>query len=238
MRPFVRTFGSRYNWASYEVLDHSIKTGLPASDQVFPEGRWAYLVAHPNDANLFNAAMTAKSQIHIPAIIASYDFSDFGVVGDIGGGVGHLLREILASTPTVKGILFDLPHVIDHVKGLASDRLLVQAGNFFEDPIPPCDAYILMEVIHDWDDEHSVAILKAIRKAAPAHARLLLIEQVLPNRSGPDWSRILDIHMMALLGGKQWTQQQYAALLEAAGFSFERTLDPHPGISIIEAVPV
>lgn len=237
MRPFVRIFGSRYNWASYELLDHSLKTGLPAADKLFPEGRWAYLSTHPEDAALFNAAMTAKAQQQIPAIVASYDFSGFEVVGDIGGGVGHLLSAILVSTPTVKGILFDLPHVIDRVKALASDRLIVQAGNFFEDPIPHCDAYILMEVIHDWDDPHSIAILKAIRQAAPAHAKLLLIEQLLPDDPGPDWSRILDIHMMALLGGKQRTQQQYAALLEAAGFSIERKLDLNPGLSIIEAVP-
>ena len=120
--------------------------------------------------------------------MVSYDFSGFGLVGDIGGGSGHLLRAVLDSAPSAKGVLFDLPHVIEEAAGLASKRLTLQAGDFFRDALPVCDAYLLMEIIHDWGDDEAVAILKAIRRAAPPHATLLLIETIVPNDPGPDRS--------------------------------------------------
>src|SRR5207245_479447 len=110
---------------------------------------------------LFNAAMAAKARGQIAGIITAYDFSPFGVVGDIGGGGGHLLRAVLAAAPATCGVLFDLPQVIAEAAALASDRLTLQAGDFFRDALPRCDAYLLMEIIHDWDDAEAVEILRA-----------------------------------------------------------------------------
>ncbi len=150
----------------------------------------------------------------------------YDVIGDIGGGSGHLLRAILAdAAPNAKGILFELPHVIEEASGMASERLVLQAGDFFRDPLPPCDAYLLMEIIHDWGDEESAAILRAIRSAAPDGARLLLIETIVPDDPGPHWSKMLDIHMLTLLGGRQRTTQEYEELLADAGFVLEREID-------------
>jgi hypothetical protein len=115
---------------------------------------------------------------------------------------------------------------------------MLQAGDFFRDALPSCDAYLLMEVIHDWGDEESVAILKAVRRAAPSHAKLLLIEQMVPNDPGPHWSKMVDLLMLALLGGRQRTGQEYAALLGRADFCFEREIDTGAGVSILEAVTV
>ena len=122
-------------------------------------------------------------------------------VGDIGGGSGHLVRAVLDAVPAATGVLFDLPHGIEEAAGSASERLALQAGDFFRDALPVCDAYLLMEIIHDWADDEAVAILRAVRRAAPAHATLLLIETIIPPDPGPDWSKMLDIHMLALLGG-------------------------------------
>jgi hypothetical protein len=237
MRAFVRMIGSRINWASYEELEHTIRTRLPARDKVVPEGIWAYYAEHPDEADLFNAAMVAKTRPQVAAILAAYNFSGFSVVGDIGGGLGYLLRAVLDSVPTATGILFDLPHVIEQVNGLSSERLTLQAGDFFKDNLPICDAYILMEIIHDWAQEKAVAILKAIRRAAPAHARLLVIESIIPNDPDPDWSKVLDIHMMTLHGGRQRTQQEYISLLDSTGFSFQQEIGTGAGISILEAIP-
>lgn len=235
MRAFVRMIGLPVNWATYEALEHSVRTGLSAASKTLPEGFWAYYAQHPEENAIFNAAMAAKAQGHVAAIVAAYDFSCFSVIGDIGGGRGHLLLAVLDAAPTAKGVLFELPHVIEEVSDVASDRLALQAGDFFRDALPNCDAYLLMEIIHDWPDEESVAILKAIRQAAPPHAKLLIIEQIVPNDPGPDWSKMLDIHMLALVGGRQRTRQEYEALLDKSGFHLECEIDTPAGISILEA---
>jgi O-methyltransferase len=183
---------------------------------------------------VFNAAMAAKAHGAVAGILASYDFSRFERIGDIGGGSGHLLRAIIDASPNTEGVLFDLPHVIEEAD-VVSERLTLQAGDFFRDTLPSCDAYLLMEIIHDWADEESVAILQAVRWAAPSHAKVLLIETLVPDDPGPDWSKMLDIHMLALLGGRQRTRQEYEALLTKSGFVLLRDIDTHAGISILEA---
>jgi hypothetical protein len=146
------------------------------------------------------------------------------------------LRAVLAATPTVRGVLFDLPQVIEDASGAGADRLTLQAGDFFTDALPVCDAYLVMEVIHDWADDQAVAILRAIRRAAAPGAKVLVIEQIIPDDAGPHWSKMLDIHMLALLGGRQRTQREYETLFETAGMSFLREIDTGAGISILEAV--
>jgi O-methyltransferase/methyltransferase family protein len=235
MRAFARMFGLDTNWRILERLDHSLKTGAPAAEKVLPEGFWARLAAHPEEGRIFNAAMVAKAQGQVPAIVASGDFSRFSRIADIGGGQGHLLQAVLTAAPRATGVLFDLPHVVQGAAGIASERLRLQGGDFFKDDLPASDGYLVMEIIHDWPDEQSVAILKAIRRAAPKHAKLLLIETIVPADPGPHWSKTLDVFMLALLGGRQRTRGEYEALLESAGFALEREIDTHADISILEA---
>ena len=238
LRAFVQMFGLPILWEAYGVLDYSLRTGQPAMEKVSPAGWWGHFAEHPQQSDIFNAAMANKSQAQVAGVIASYDFSDFGVVGDIGGGLGHLLQAVIASTRTTQGVLFELPHVIEKANGVSSERLRLQAGDFFSDALPVCDAYVLMEIIHDWSDKEATAILEAVQRVAPPEAKLLLIETIIPNAPGPDWSKVLDIVMMALLGGLQRTRQQYEALLNKTGFVFQREIDTGAGISIIEAVPL
>lgn len=237
MRALARMFGLPINWAVAGMMDHSVRTGLPAAEQVFPGGFWAYFAAHPDESAIFNAAMVGKAHGQVGAVVAAYDFSRFRVIGDIGGGRGHLLRAVLEAAPTATGVLFDLPPVIADAAAAATQRLTLQAGDFFADALPVCDAYLVMEVIHDWGDDESVAILRAIRRVAPSHAKVLVIEQLIPPDPGPHWSKMLDIHMLMLLGGRQRTRQQYQALLANAGLSFEREIDTGADISILEAAP-
>lgn len=179
--------------------------------------------------------MVAKAHAHIAGILRSYDFSAFKVIGDIGSGRGHLLSAVLERVPTARGVLFDLPHVVEVAAGAVSPRRTRQAGDCFKDELPTCDAYLVMEVIHDWSDAESVSILKAIRRAAPSHAKLLLMEEMVPEDPGPARSKMLDIHMLALIGGKQRTRREYEVLFDAAGFSFQREIETGAGISILEA---
>ena len=237
LRAFTRMFGLPSWWATYGALDHAVRTGLPATEKVLSSGFYAYFAEHPEESAVFNAAMVAKAHGQVAGILASYDFSGFRMVGDIGGGCGHLLRAVLDAVPTARGVLFDLPHVVQDAAGIASERLTLQAGDFFKDTLPVCDAYLVMEVIHAWGDEEAVAILQAIRRAAPSHAKVLLIEQMVPDNPGPHWSKMLDIHMLTLLGGRQRTRQEYAVLFDSAGFSYQREVDTGTDISILEAVP-
>jgi O-methyltransferase domain len=236
MRSFTRMFGLAINWEAFAELEYSVRTGRRAMEKTLPEGIWTYLEKQPEANRIFNAAMLAKAQGQIPAIVASYDFSQFNLIGDIAGGRGHLLSAILEAAPKTKGVLFDLSHVVKEAAPTASERLKVESGDFFKDPLPRCDGYILMEIIHDWPDKEAVAILQAVRRAATPQARLLLIETIVPNDPGPDWSKMLDIHMLTLLGGKQRTLSEYESLLEQSGFSFHREIDTGAGISILEAI--
>ena len=237
LRALARMFGLPINWATWERLKHTLETGLPAAEKVVPGGFWAYFAEHQEDHSIFNAAMAAKAHGQVAGVVAAYDFSGFGLIGDIGGGRGHLLRAVLDSAPQASGVLFDLPNVVREASGAASERLKLQAGDFFKDPLPSCDAYLVMEVIHDWGDEEAVAILKAIRRPAPPDAKLLVIEQIVPDDPGPHWTKTLDIHMLALLGGRQRTREEYEALCAQAGFSLEHQIDTGAGISILEAAP-
>jgi hypothetical protein len=194
------------------------------------------MAGHPDANEIFNQAMTAKAQGQIAGLIAAYSFAEFAKIGDLGGGRGHLIKAVLAATPGAKGVLFDLPHVIAQVSGNASDRLQLQGGDFFKDPIPVCDAYLMMDVINTWSDDRAVAILKNVRRAAPAHAKLLLLESVISEDSNPSWAKMLDITMLALLSGKQRTRAEHEKLLAAAGFRFQRAIDVRGTFTILEAV--
>lgn len=236
MRSLARMFGLPGVWATMGELEHSIRTGFPAADKAVG-GLWKYFSDHPEAGQIFNEAMMAKAHGQVSGVVATYDFSGFKVIGDIGGGRGHLLRGVLASAPSANGILFDLPQVIEQATDTPSERLRLQPGDFFKDALPVCDAYLLMEVIHDWSDEESTRILQAVRRAAPVHAKVLLIEAIVLEDCHPSWPKILDMWMLTL-GGLQRTQAEYAKLLAQAGFRFTREIDTGANVSIIEAVPV
>jgi len=234
MRSLVRMFGLPGFWTAVGELGSAIRTGEPSANRALPGGIWGYLTENPEASRIFGEAMTAKAHGHIAGIVQVYDFSGLNVIADIGGGRGHLIQAIVSATPTAAGVLFDQPHVVKEAAAVASDRLHVIGGDFFNDPLPVADAYILMEVIHDWDDSASQKILRAVRRAARPHAKLLLIEALLPNESAPNWPTTLDIVMLTI-GGRQRTLREYSELLRESAFVMTRDIDTHSGISIIEA---
>jgi O-methyltransferase domain len=235
MRSFVRWIGSPICWQSFELLSHSMRTGKPAANQVTPGGAWAYLEQHPEISSIFDDAMTGKSHGHIAGILSGYDFSLFKMIADIGGGRGHLLQAVLGAAPDATGVLFDQPHVVEQLRRTESARFRLQAGDFFKDALPVCDAYMLMQIIHDWSDEESVEILRAIRRAAPAHAKVLLIEAIVPEDLNPSWIKMVDIFMLTLVTGKERTRGEFERLLAATGFRLDRIIDVGLGMSMLEA---
>lgn len=235
LRSFVRMMGFPIYWRMWEAFDDTVRTGVAAAAHVLPEGSWKYLADHPEEARIFDEAMTAKSQAQIPAILRSYDFSRCTSLADIGGGQGHLLRAVLAATQFARGVLFDLPHVIEAATRSATDRLVFQSGNFFTDPLPSCDCYLVMHVLHDWNNDDASRILRAIHQAAPPEATVLILESIIPDDPSPSWERILDMHMMAIHAGRERSQREYANLLAAAGLRLVQEIDTQVGLWILEA---
>ena len=217
MRAFPRAMGLPIFWKTFRNLEHSLRTGLPALETVEPAGAWAYFQDHPREAQVFGEAMTAKAGADIASVLGAYDFGRFNTVADIGGGRGHLLAAVLDAAPSAQGILFDLPEVINNIT-IKHDRLTPLAGDFFADPLPAADVYLLMEVLHDWTDEKCRAILGAIRRAAPPGATVLVIENVLSDDQPDPRGHILDLIMMANTGGRERTQPQLADLFDSSGF--------------------
>jgi hypothetical protein len=237
MRSFARMFGNPVFWQSVIRLDESVATGEPMGEKVTPGGLWQYMAEHQDRSEVFNQTMAAKARAMVPLVPRAYDFTRFARIADIGGGRGHLLQAILAASPHSRGVLFDQPHVLREVANLACDRLALEGGNFFEDALPEADAYVLMEVIHDWDDPSAERILRAVRRAAPVGAKLVIVEAKMPDPAMACWTATLDIVMLNLVGGRQRGLGEYTALLERSGFGEVREIPVGMGHSIIEATP-
>lgn len=233
LRQLARMFGLNAFWPMVGDIEYSIRTGKPSANHVLDGGVWGYLSGDADASRIFDDAMTGKAHGQVAGVMASYDFSQVSTIADIGGGRGHLLKAILASTPSAKGILFDQAHVVDQVE--PSERMTKQAGDFFQDTLPACDLYLLMEVIHDWDDQRAGQILHGVRAAAAPGARVLLIEALIPESVGPSWPLTLDLWMLTI-SGKQRTLEEYAALLAGAGFRFTKVVDTGAGVSIVEGL--
>ena len=236
LRAYARMIGSPFFWHAYGELLYSVTTGEPAAKKLDPGGIFAYLKKHPHEGAIFNAAMEAKAQRDIQAVTSAYDFSQFRSIADIGGGRGHLLKAILQSAPKAKGVLFDQPHVLQEAG--ASERLMLHPGDFFAGGLPSCEAYIVMEVLHDWNEAECAQILGSIRQASPNGAKLLVLETVVPDDNQAHFSQTLDIIMLTITGGRERTKDEYAKLLAASGFRLSRLVETGTPCSILEAVVV
>jgi hypothetical protein len=189
IRAVVLFWGDHMHESVYAELEYSIRTGKRAFDHVFGPPPFEYLKDHPEDAAVFNRAMSSFSSAQIPAIVEAYDFGRFGSVADIGGGLGHLVRGILDHNAGLRGILFDLPETVAHAKDLPADRCSIVPGSFF-DSVPAADAYVLKHIIHDWDDESSRRILENCRRSISPNGRLLTIEMILPPMNEPGFAKL------------------------------------------------
>ena len=237
MDAFARMMGLPALWSSFAALEPAVRTGAPAIGVVEPNGFFAYLQGHPEEARIFGLAMTAKARADIETILHTYDFTPFRSIADIGGGQGHLLTAVLDTVPAARGILFDLPEVISSL-GPHSDRLAPVAGDFFVNDLPRAELYLLMEVLHDWPDAEATAILRALRRAASAGATLLLIEDVLPDEGIDARAHVLDVIMLAITGGRERSPSQFSALLDSAGFRLSAVIDTSGPMHIVEAIAV
>lgn len=235
MRSYVRWMGAAFQWDAYGELEQSVRAGKPAAANR-PRGLFGVLEQDPELGRLFDETMTAKSHEKIAAILDAYDFGGASEVCDLGGGNGHLLQGILQRYGAVKGVLFDLPRVIEKAVSTASNRLALVGGDFFTDPLPAADLYLMMNVLHDWEDADAHALLERVRRAARPHARILAIEAIVPETARPHPANLMDVGMLALVGSFERTEGEYARLLRGAGFSVNALIETDSDISILEAI--
>ena len=234
LRSFARMMGMKVHWDAYGELEHSLRTGQPAMDKV-AGGLFSYFRDHPGDAQLFHEAMMGKSFAQIGGVLAAYDFSGFGTIGDIGGGLGHLLKAVLETAPAAKGVLFELPEVTARAEAQPHPRVRYVGGDFFKDEIPPCDAYLMMTVLHDWSDEESIRILGNLKRTAPPGAKLLLVEGVVGQGGLADFATDVDIEMLVMTTGRERTEAEWRHMLGEAGFTLTG-IHPAGWCSVIEAM--
>lgn len=234
MGAFAQMMGLPLVRGSLAELEGTIRTGRSGVEALEPKGFWRYLQDHPAEAAVFGRAMTAKAGAEVAAVLAAHDFAGYETVADIGGGRGHLLHAVLDAAPTVTGILFDLPEVVDAL-ALPHPRMTPLAGDFFVDALPAADAYLLMDVLHDWADDECVAILSAVRRAASPGATLLVVEGVLPADEPERRSSTLDVVMLAVTGGRQRTLAELGDLFARAGFASVGVVPTAAPVAIVEA---
>lgn len=223
-------------------LLYSVKTGKDAFSHVHGQSLFRYLQQNNSASQLFNEVMTRLTNPVTDAVLAAYDFSGIPHIVDIGGGKGTLISAILTAYPRMHGTLFDLPQVIHEAgefleaEGLI-DRCSLIPGDMFEN-VPEGRTYILKRVIHDWDDEKSLAILKNCRRSIARDGKLLLIEGVIPPGNQPSKMKLDDIAMLVILGGVERTRNEFSTLLSASGFKLVDVVPTQTSMCIIEAVPI
>jgi hypothetical protein len=220
--------GRPYRWQGWSALLHSVRTGENGFRSVYGVGAYEYRRAHPEEAAIFDAAMTTMSRRQNAAVLEAHDFGRYGVVVDVGGGHGALLAGILERHAGVRGVLFDQPEVVAGAP--AVERMDVVGGSFFDGVPAGGDAYLLKSVLHNWEDADALAILRACRDAgAPV---VLLVERDLATDPAAAFS---DLNMLVGPGGRERTLDEYSALLAAAGFTLTGSTTTGLGFSVIHA---
>jgi hypothetical protein len=240
VRDMVLWMCDEFHYRVYAEMLTAVKTGKNVGEQVVGMPVFDYLASDPALAARFNNAMTAFSASVAPAALQAYDFGGIDVLVDIAGGHGMVLASILREYPRMRGMLFDLEHVLagNRLQELGmTDRVQLVPGDFFRAVPKGGDAYIMKHIIHDWDDEKSLVILKNIRTALEGkpNGRVILLETVLQPGTQPDLGKLIDLEMLLLPGGKERTAEEFAALFSRAGFELTRIVPTQSPLSVIEA---
>lgn len=241
MRAFAIMTGREWHGRGWSDLEYCVRSGKQAPDKIYGMSIFEYLKRRPEEARIFNDAMTELSMIDGPAVAEAYNFDGIRSIVDVGGGHGLLLAKILEKNPHTKGTLYEVPHVLEGATNGSlqplMDRCTLASGDMFSSVPAGADAYIMKHIIHDWPDDLCLRILTACRKAVNAGGRLLVVDHVI--QPGNDFSpgKFLDLQMMIFPGGCERTEKQFRDLFAAAGWQFRRIIPTAAALSIVEGVP-
>lgn len=247
LRAILLMYGSEVWRAAWDRMLHSIRTGETAFSKVHGAELFEYMQRDREFAATFNRAMTEGSARVAEEIVAAYDFSRFGTIVDVGGGQGLLLSAILQAAPAARGILVDLPHVVEAARTLVAERGVAErchlvGGSFFEEVPGGGDAYVMKWILHDWNDADATRILRVVRAAMAPAGRLIVFDRLLPERitdGNPVYqsSTLADLNMLVNVTGRERTAAEFRALLAGGGFHLESARGLPSGLGIIEGRP-
>lgn len=241
LRAFAIMYGREWHGIGWSHLEYCVRTGKQALEKVYGQQVFEFLRQRPQEAEIFNGAMTDLSMLDSPAVAAAYDFSGLRSIVDIAGGHGLLLATILQKAPQLRGTLYEMPHVLEGAKNGPLkpflDRCTFTSGDMFSEVPADADAYIMKHIIHDWSDELCIKLLKACRAGVNAGGKLLVVDSAIQPGNDFSPSKFLDLQMLIFPGGQERTEKQFAALLVAAGWRLTRIIPTAAIDSIVEAVP-
>jgi O-methyltransferase domain/Dimerisation domain len=238
---WAEVVGSPYFWQAWGHLLRSVQTGENAFKSLNGKDVWQFRAEHREHGATFDRAMTQLSRGSAEAVIHAYDFSSFRHIVDVGGGQGLMLAAILRAHPHMRGTLFDQSDVVAGAKAVLTERGVIDrcdivGGSFFERVPEGADAYVMRVVIHDWEDDEAIAILKVCRRAMRESAKLLLIERVVGPPGENPTAKFSDLNMLVLPGGRERTDEEFSELFAKSGFELTQTFSA--GIhNVIEARP-
>jgi hypothetical protein len=241
MRNFAIMMADRWAIASYQEMEHCIRTGGDGTTAAFGKHIFDLFADIPDQADTFHRAMTDFTSQAVRALLDEYDFSGIQRLADVGGGHGVLLVKVLNKYTEMKGVLFDLPEVIAGATEVArfialNGRLQFESGSFLETVPEGCDAYIMKHIIHDWDDASCRRILTLMREKRAPGGCVLLYEMVVPEDSSPSPAKVLDIEMLTVTsGGRERTATEFSELFASAGLQLERIVPTAGPMCILEA---
>jgi SAM-dependent methyltransferase len=243
LRNWARVANDLHIWAAFGDLHHALETGGLPFEHVHGASLFGYLQKHPDKERGFSEAMASLSVTNNNAVTRAYPFGRFSRVVDVGGAHGHLLATILRRFRRLRGVLYDLPQIVAAAaqSGFVNaadvqERCETLGGDFFKAVPAGADAYLMKHVIHDWDDEQSVRLLRNCREAMAPGGRVLVVEHVIAKGNGADLGKLMDISMMTLTGGMERTAEEFRGLLARAGLRLTRVIPTTSPVSIVEAV--
>lgn len=237
-RNFARMMGSQWMWKVFNNLEHSVTTGGSAFGEAFlgSDNLFVYFQqVNPEAGKVFSQAMSGFSYAFDAPLVSSYDFSEFNSITDLGGAEGRLLKMIKDKHPDVKATLFELPHAVAQAqKSDTKQQLEFVTGDFQQAIRPESDCFIIKYCLHNWNDSDTVKILKNIKNSMRDDSKLLIMDMLITEDDSQVFEKSLDIVMLLLLGAKERTREEFAALLDEAGLRLNRVIDTPCPLSILE----
>jgi hypothetical protein len=244
MRDPAEYSGSKANVTAWADIDETIRTGEPAFPRMYGKSLWDWFAEHDDEARVFAGTMTSFTEQDAPAIASAYDFGKHARVCDVAGSRGTLLAEILVQHRGPRGVLFDASHILEIASGYLAERGVAERvervpGSFFDSVPAGCDAYILKDILHDWDDARCKAILERVRRAMTDKSVLLVAEVMVDRFATRPPGSLLDVQMMTVCdGGRQRSVEEHAQLLASAGMKLHAVHTTATAVSLVEATPV
>jgi hypothetical protein len=240
VKGWATLIGEPYFWSAWGSLSSSVRSGSTAFPTLYGMDVWAYRAGDAGRTAVFDAAMTDLATRMAAAVADAYDFPEHGLLVDIGGGHGALLAGVLAAYPSLSGVVFDLPHVVDGAAAILADtpvrqRIRLVGGDMFESVPSGGDVYLLKSVLHDWPDEDCESILRVCRAAMSTSSALLIVERLLAGPNEGADTKFSDLNMFVMTGGRERSEDQFVRLLERSGLRHRRTLDTASPWSLVEA---